>query len=236
MSGHDIIVIGGSAGGVSALLEIIAPLPRNLPAALFVVIHTSRDNPSALPHILARKTELSVSAARDGEPIRKSHIYLAPPDHHLLVKPGRVRVVRGPQENGFRPAVDPLFRTAAQAYGPRVVGVVLSGALDDGTHGLMVIKKHQGMAVVQSPEEAISPGMPMSVVRNVEVDYILVAAEIPQRLESLAREPLKKEFVMPAEKDIPPDVTEMHPRAIGEEQMRAGPPSVFSCPECGGAL
>jgi two-component system chemotaxis response regulator CheB len=235
MTGRDIIVIGGSTGGIPALFELIRGLGADLPAALFVVIHTSRDNPGALAGILDRKTELIVALAKDREPIRHGRIYVAPPDHHLLLKPGFVRVVRGPQENSFRPAVDPLFRTAAKAYGPRVVGVVLSGALDDGTHGLMLVKKHGGIAIVQSPEEAVVPNMPLSAVRNVEVNHILPAAEIGPHIERLVAEPLKEPFDMPRPEDIPPDVTESGPDN-GKLADLQGPPSVFSCPECGGSL
>lgn len=133
---RDIIVIGASAGGLAVLCELMSDLPAGFPAALFVVIHTSADNPGVLPQILARAGRLPVAFARDGEPIARGRIYVASPDHHLLIDRGHVRVSRGPKENGFRPAIDPLFRTAARNYGPRTIGLVLSGALNDGTHGL----------------------------------------------------------------------------------------------------
>src|SRR5262249_33604969 len=140
MTGHDIIVIGASAGGLQALTELSGSLPKNLPAAVFVAIHTSPNSPGVLPAILERSGGLTASSAVDDEEIRLGHIYVAPSDHHLLIKRGRVRVPRGPEENGFRPAIDPLFRTAARAYGARVIGIILSGAMDDGTHGLSLIK------------------------------------------------------------------------------------------------
>src|SRR2546423_8105811 len=145
MPGRDIIVIGASAGGVQALTELWRALPADLPAAVFVVVHTSPSSPGILPMILDRAGPLSAAHASDDERIRHGHIFVAPPDHHLLVvKNDRVRIVRGPKENGFRPAADPLFRTAARVYGPRTVGVVLSGGLDDGTEGLELIKQYGG--------------------------------------------------------------------------------------------
>src|SRR5688572_28102734 len=128
MAGRDVITIGASAGGVEALVALTSMLPADLPASLFVVLHINRDSPSVLAQILARAGRMPAEAAVDQEPITPGRIYVAPPDHHLLVADGFVRVTRGPTENGHRPAVDPLFRTAARVYGPRVVGVVLSGS------------------------------------------------------------------------------------------------------------
>ncbi|HEX6123143.1 MAG TPA: chemotaxis protein CheB, partial [Ktedonobacterales bacterium] len=137
MSHHDLIVIGASAGGVEALITIARELPHDLPAAVCVVLHVPPHVPSLLPKILAQAGPLPATHARDQEPLLPGRIYVAPPDHHLLARQGHLRVTRGPRENRSRPAVDPLFRTAAHAYGPRVIGVVLSGALDDGTAGLI---------------------------------------------------------------------------------------------------
>lgn len=188
MAKHDIITIGASAGGVEAILELTPQLPADLPAALFVVIHISSQSDHVLPRLLDRRSNLRAASAVDGEPVEHGRIYIAPPDHHLLVKQEHVRVVRGPQENRHRPAVDPLFRSAAVAYGPRVIGVILSGSLDDGTAGLRAIKRCGGTAVVQDPDDALFPGMPRSAIGHVQVDYRLPLAEFAPLLTKLVHE------------------------------------------------
>lgn len=235
-AGQDVIVVGASAGGVEALLKLVAGLPADLPAAVFVVVHTAPDNPGILPKILARAGKLPVVMPEDLTVIERGRIYVARPDHHLLVKPGYLRTPRGPQENSFRPAVDPLFRTAALAYGPRVVGVILSGGMDDGTHGLSLIKQHGGIAIAQDPEDALVNSMPLSAIRNVEVDYILPVAEIPEVLARLAcAVPQKESQTMMSNARVDRDVAEgvtdalRGPRPDGER-------SVYTCPECGGVL
>src|SRR5437762_83760 len=150
--GRNIIVIGASAGGVQVLQELMRGLPEDFPGAVFVVVHTSPSSPGILPQILARAGPLPAAHAENGEKIRMGRVYVAPPDFHLLLQDGKMLVTRGPKENGFRPAVDALFRTAARAHGPRVVGVVLTGGLDDGTLGLTHIKHEGGIAVAQDPE------------------------------------------------------------------------------------
>jgi len=185
---HDIVVIGASAGGVEALSKLVRVLPVDLPASVFVVLHVPAESQSALPQILNRVGRLPAAHATDNEPIEPGHIYIAPPDHHLLVRRGAARVARGPRENGHRPAIDPLFRTAAHAYGSRVIGVVLSGALDDGTTGLAVIKRRGGIAIVQNPEEALVSGMPTSALENVRVDHCLPVERIAFLLADLVSE------------------------------------------------
>ena len=187
--GHDLVVIGASAGGVEALRELVAGLPAELAAAVLVVLHTPPTRDSRLPAILGRAGILPTAHARDGEGIRPGQIYVAPPNYHLTVEAESLRLVQGPTENGFRPAADPLFRTAARAYGARVVGVVLSGALDDGAAGLTAIKQQGGVTVAQDPDEAIVPGMPRSAIRFDHVDHVLPVAAIAALLVRLAGPP-----------------------------------------------
>lgn len=237
MPGHDIIVIGASAGGVEALRTLVGTLPAGLPAAIFVVVHIPPQGPSLLPGILARAGALPAVHPADGDPITAGTIYVAPPDRHLLVDRGTVRLARGPKENRARPAVDPLFRTAARTYGPRVVGVVLTGALDDGTAGLQAIKQRGGVALVQDPHEALYAGMPRSALENVAVDGVLPLAALGEMLTRLTQEPAADEAAYP----VPPDmeteakVAEMETGALRFEEI-PGTPSAFACPECHGTL
>jgi two-component system chemotaxis response regulator CheB len=189
MPGHDIIVMGASAGGVEALREIVRGLPADLSAAIFVVLHLPSDATSVLPDILKRAGRLPAFHPKDLDAIEPGRIYVAQPDCHLLIKRGQVRLVRGPKENSARPAIDPLFRTAARYYARRVIGVVLSGTLDDGTAGLLDIKLRGGIAVVQEPADAIYSGMPRSALENVEVDHCVPASEIASLLTRLVNEP-----------------------------------------------
>jgi two-component system chemotaxis response regulator CheB len=236
VSKRDIVVIGASAGGVQALMEIVAGFPFNLAAAVFVVIHTSPTSPGVLPQILSRAGPVKAVQARNGEQIQLGRIYVAPVDHHLLIRDGHVAVSRGPKENGFRPAVDPLFRTAAVAYRERVVGVILSGGLDDGTSGLHEVKRYGGIAIVQDPAEAVSPSMPQSAVQNVDVDHVVTLAQIPGLIAQLAgKRAGKGTRIMPPRRRNLPDIAE-----VGSENLEAPdpaePPTALTCPECGGAL
>jgi len=240
MPGHDIIVIGASAGGIKALGAIVGALPADIDAALFIVQHLAADTPSILPQILADVGSLSASHPSDGEQIQTGQIYVAPPDYHLLVNQGSMRVVRGPQENKFRPAIDVLFRSAARTYGPRVVGVVLTGYLDDGTVGLQAVKKRGGVAIVQDPNEAEYPSMAKSALRYVKVDYCLPLAEIPDLLVHLSKEPAAQEEAFPVTEEI-----EIESR-IAEQQMNTqeflknveaiGTRTTYTCPECNGSI
>jgi two-component system, chemotaxis family, protein-glutamate methylesterase/glutaminase len=235
--GRDIVVAGASAGGVEALVELVRGLPDDFPAALFVVLHVPSHGTSVLPAILARAGPLAAAHANDGEEICPGRIYVAPPDHHLLLRRGRVRVVRGPRENGHRPAVDPLFRTAARWYGRRTVGVVLSGTLDDGTAGLAAIKRRGGIAIVQHPEDAHFTGMPDSALENVEVDHCRAASEIGAILGELVRQPVSVEGEAPMSEDMQreAEIAEFELDAI-ESDGHPGAVSGFTCPECNGAL
>ncbi len=237
MAGHDIIVVGASAGGVEALMEVVRRLPSSLPAAVFVVLHIPAQSPSLLPRILSRSGPLVASHPEDNEKIEHGHIYVAPPDRHLLVERGYVRVTRGPNENHHRPAVDPLFRSVAHAYGPRVVGVILSGALDDGTAGLLAVKRRGGIAVVQDPKDALYPGMPQSALKHVEVDYRVPLSDIGDLLKRLVHEQAEEEGAYPVAEDMEMEtrIAEMDMNALNSDK-HVGTPSAFSCPECGGVL
>src|SRR5215208_7357609 len=153
MASRDTIVIGASAGGVQALSKLVSDLPADLPAAVFIVLHLASNVPSLLPEILARDSRLRVTHAKNGEPISWGHVYVAPPDHHLLIEDQHVKLVHGPKENLHRPSIDALFRSAARWAGPRVIGVVLTGARDDGKTGMRAIKQRGGITIVQHPED-----------------------------------------------------------------------------------
>ena len=174
----QIVVLGASAGGIEALRTIVAMLPPDFPAPICVVVHTAPQAPAVLDEILSRAGALAATNATSGEHALPGHIYVAPPDCHLLIEPGTLRVTKGPKENGFRPAIDPLFRSAAQVYGPGAIGVVLSGSLDDGTSGLWTIKRLGGMAIVQDPDEAMFPGMVESAIAHVPVDHVVRLAQL----------------------------------------------------------
>jgi two-component system chemotaxis response regulator CheB len=194
---RDIVVIGASAGGLGALREIVEALPRDLPAAVFVVMHSTSDFGSRLAEILAGWGPLPAHTAVHGERIRPGQIYVAPNDSHLTLHRDFVRVTRGPKENGHRPAVDPLFRTAARMYGNRVVGVVLTGNLSCGTEGLMAVKANGGIAVVQSDPEY--SGMPRSARLHVEIDHAVPVSSIAEVLQRLVTEPIPEESEAEAE-------------------------------------
>jgi two-component system, chemotaxis family, protein-glutamate methylesterase/glutaminase len=233
----DIVVIGASAGGIEALRVLVGRLPADLPASLFIVLHTSPEAPSMLADILGRSGKLRAVTPEDGERIRPGTIYVGPPDRHLLVEPNRVRVTRGPKENRFRPAVDPLFRSAAQTYGPRVVGVILTGYLDDGTAGLWTVKQLGGTAVVQDPEDALIPFMPLNAVTHVKVDYCLPLEEIAPLLVRLANPAMEEEgaFQMSKEVEIEVNIAKEQ-KALDAGVLQLGEPSNYACPECHGVL
>jgi two-component system chemotaxis response regulator CheB len=177
-----------------------------------------------------------VETARHGQSIRLGRAYVAPPDQHLLIGRDRMALSRGPRENGFRPAIDPLFYTAARSYKNRVIGVLLSGGLDDGTYGLTVIKENSGIAIVQNPDEAVINGMPLSAIKNVEVDHIVKARELPELLTQLVGRTVRTgEVNNMAELEPAAETEELHSWGA-ETPVLNGPPSIFTCPECGGSL
>jgi two-component system, chemotaxis family, protein-glutamate methylesterase/glutaminase len=224
-------VVGASAGGVEALQTLTASLPDSLPAAVLVVIHTSPTRPSLLPAILRRFTSMPVRHAEDGDTVVPGRILVAPPDHHMVVRDGVVAVVRGPRENGHRPAVDTLFRSAARAFGPRVVGVVLSGSLDDGTAGLVAVKQRGGLAVVQDPADAVYPDMPANALAAVTADRVVPIAGLGAVVAELVGRP-------PGEAAPPGPLTDYETAvAMGASNGdRPGEPTVVTCPDCSGVL
>lgn len=226
----DTIVVGGSAGSVEALSRLVSLLPADLPAALIVVVHFPESSTSVLPDILSRNGSLPAKHAEDGELIVNGCIYVARPGHHLLVRGDCTAVVVGPKENGNRPAIDPLFRTAAQARGNRVVGVLLSGLLDDGTMGMWSIRRHGGRNVVQDPEEALFGDMPRSAIDHGAAERALPLEEIGSFLVDLAGQEVDE---IPTDQGVDP--TEMNLSELSDLERR-GRPSAFVCPECSGTL
>jgi two-component system chemotaxis response regulator CheB len=214
---------------------VIESLPPDIPAAIFVVLHLAPHGRSALPAILGRSGCLPASHPAQGEAIEPGRVYVAPPDHHLAIENERIRLSRNASENGHRPAIDVLFRTAARAFGSRVVGVVLTGNLDDGTAGLAAIKRCGGAAVVQDPREADYPSMPESAIANVEVDHVLPIGDIGSLLDRLARESRPAIPAGCGNVEEEPDAMGTNDRDIGENGP-AGEPSGFTCPDCGGSL
>jgi two-component system, chemotaxis family, protein-glutamate methylesterase/glutaminase len=240
----DVVVVGASAGGLPALQQLVAALPAGYGGAVFIAVHMSPQTRSELATILARSGPLPVLPAADGLPVVPGYVRVAPADHHLLLEPGVMRVVRGPRENRHRPAIDPLFRSAAWAYGPRAVGVVLSGNLDDGTAGLWAIKSCGGTTVVQDPGEAQVPDMPANALKHNRVDHRLVLADIAALLAGRDRRPphaaaaASGAATAPAAAPARVEVeNEMSIRRSGVGLVdRLGLLSPFTCPGCGGAL
>lgn len=233
--GHDIVVIGCSAGGVEALPKLFSKFPRNTPAAFFVVMHVSAMTESYLPRIISRHAKMPCEHASHGEPLQPGKIYVAPPDRHILLEPDKVILGHGPKENRHRPAVDPLFRSAAQHFGSRVIGIVLTGSLDDGTAGLQAIKRCGGLAVVQNPEEAAAPGMPSSALQYVSVDQVVGLARMPAILKKLIGEPPGDPASVGCHEDAN---TYNQGKTMSQLEMagRFGAPSSLICPECQGPI
>jgi two-component system chemotaxis response regulator CheB len=236
MSVTRLVVVGASSGGIEALTKLAAALPADFPAAVCVVLHTSAQSPGILDGILDRAGPLPARAVRGGERPQPGHIYAAPPDHHVVVEPNRLRLTKGPRENRFRPAIDPLFRSAAQVYGPAAVGVVLTGNLDDGTAGLWAIKRLGGVAIVQDPADAAYPSMPQSAVQHVRVDHVVPLAAMAPLLTRVVTTPVYEgAVVVPDRIDIEVKIAKAEdPFTAGIEQL--GEASTFACPDCHGVL
>jgi two-component system chemotaxis response regulator CheB len=235
---HDVVVVGASAGGVEALMTFVAGLPANLEAALFVVLHMPAKVPSSLHRILGHAGPLPAKMAEDNELIARGNIYVAPPDSHLLLTTTSMRVTHGPHENWNRPAIDPLFRTAAIAFGARVVGIVLSGALDDGTAGLIAIKRLGGIALVQDPDTAVFPSMPLSACSYASVDYSLPVAALAEKVVELSGVTVphqERNSRVPRDMDLEAKLAGLDPTAV-ENNTHVGTISELTCPQCKGPL
>ncbi|WP_448205796.1 chemotaxis protein CheB [Azospirillum sp. sgz302134] len=235
MEKRDILVIGASAGGVTALQSLFAGMPKDCPATVFVVQHIAGQQ-SVLPRLLTRAGWLPAFHPKDGEPVRRGWIHVAPPDHHLLVKNGRTLVRRGARENRTRPAIDPLFRSAAVAYGPRLVGVILTGTLDDGTAGLRAVKRCGGLAVVQDPEDAEWPDMPRNAMAHVVPDHCVPLSDMPALLARLLAEPAGPRVPIPPDVAVEASIPEKEFSTVPDDTNAVGRPSPLSCPDCGGNL
>lgn len=232
-------MVGASAGGVDALQQLVASLPPEFPAAVLVVLHVSSTGTSVLPQILSRSGPLPATFAKNGDELVRGQIYVAPADHHMLVHDGHLELSQGPRENGHRPAIDPLFRSAARSHHGRTIGVILSGLLDDGASGLRYVKQSGGSAVVQDPGDALFPNMPTAALALTDADRIAPASQIGDALCSLIEEP--------AGDSADPDAAPADRAAGGLDRVELedptdaaalleGPPTGFTCPECGGAL
>jgi two-component system, chemotaxis family, protein-glutamate methylesterase/glutaminase len=238
------VVIGASAGGVETLVRVVRGLPADLPATVCVVLHVSPGSPSALPSILSRAGVMPCRSAVDGEDLRDGEILVAPPDRHLVVSDRHVLLTLGPRENGHRPAVDTLFRSAATALDSKVVGVILSGSRDDGTAGLAMIKSCGGTAIVQDPTEALYPGMPASALAHVQVDAVVPSDRIAETIVQVVNgdlDPVASASQDPGDGGNPgPGQGPMKGGAVdedaGTDTATAEQPVTATCPECGGVL
>lgn len=226
MEPQTIVVVGASAGGVEALGAIAAGLPAVFPAAVFVVLHIGAHT-SILPEILSRRGPLPAVHPTDGDPVCGGRIYVAPPDHHMTLDAGLIRLTKGPRENLARPAIDPLFRSAAAAFGSDVVGVILTGGLNDGTAGLFAVKQHGGVTVVQDPDDSVNASMPSSALAHVAVDHCLPLADIAPLLARVVSKRARASLPIPQPFAKVPEMT---------AEFTANRPVAITCPDCGGAL
>jgi two-component system chemotaxis response regulator CheB len=231
-----IIVIGASAGGLEALDQLLGQLPTDIPAAIIIVQHMAPEiSGSVLVNTLAKYRAFDAALATDGEMFRNGRIYIAPPDSHLLIKGTRLLVTKGARENRYRPSIDPLFRSAAVTHGPGVIGVVLTGMLDDGTAGLSAIKRCGGTTVVQDPKDATYPGMPQSALDNLTVDFCIPVGEMGPLLDRLARAPGSERVPIPRDIRTEAIIAERVLSDVSQvEGLGAQVP--YNCPNCGGVL
>ena len=233
---RDIVVIGASAGGVEALQRLCGALPAGFPAAVFITQHLSASARSVLPQLLDRASPLPAFSPADGDPIEHGKIYVSAPDHHMLLRDGKVLMRRGPNENRTRPAVNALFRSAAIAYGGRVIGLVLTGLLDDGTDGLIAITAGGGLSAVQDPEDAEWPSMPRNALRRDHVAHIAPLGELAALLTRLVAEPAPPSIPLPQEYIVEDRMAAQEIAVMESDLLTPGRPSHISCPDCGGVL
>jgi two-component system chemotaxis response regulator CheB len=237
MGTRDIVVVGASAGGVETLQQLVRLLPSSFPAALFIVMHFPEHGTSVLPKILSRVSPLPAIHAANGESIVPGRIYVAPPGYHMMLEKTGVRLVRGPRENGNRPAIDPLFRSASIAFGQRVIGVVLTGNLDDGTSGLAAIKRRGGYAIVQDPEDALFPSMARSAIEHVQVDRVVPIRQLAKVLIETTKENVSEISLPVSTSDMMEnELAAGNLGAIEHPEHHPGRSSPYSCPDCGGVL
>ncbi|MCW2239996.1 chemotaxis protein CheB [Azospirillum canadense] len=236
METRNILALGASAGGVTALQRLFSAMPADTTATVFVVQHIAPTRNSVLPRLLEKAGWLPAFHPQDGEEVREGWIHVAPPDHHLLVRDGRLLVRRGAKENRTRPAIDPLFRSLAVEYGPRVIGAILSGTLDDGAAGLLAVKRRGGIAIVQDPTSAEWPDMPRNAREHVAVDHCVTLEEMAPLLTRLLGTPAPPAPAVPEEMAVEAQIPEKEFNTVPADSDRIGTPSVFSCPDCGGNL
>jgi two-component system chemotaxis response regulator CheB len=232
---RNIVVIGGSAGAAQGVANLLSALPGEVPAVIFLVLHIQPTGEEWLVQRFSARTFFGVISPTDEEPFRERHVYVARPDHHLIVKARTVRISRGPRENMWRPAIDVLFRSAAVAHGARVIGVLMSGELDDGTAGLQAIKKCGGKTVIQDPQDALYPGMPRTAAANVEIDHCVPLPDLPSLLTRLVNEPADDPVAIPASLRKESLIAEGTETSVVVPQTQDAP-TPLSCPECNGPL
>jgi two-component system, chemotaxis family, protein-glutamate methylesterase/glutaminase len=232
-----VVVIGTSAGGLQALKALLASLPADLNAFVLAVIHIAPSSPGLLPDLLSKAGQLHCVHPSQGEMLQRGRFYLAPPDRHMLVEAqGTIRLSHGPRENRARPAVDPLFRSAALAFGPEAIGVILTGNLDDGTAGLLAVKRSGGTTVIQDPADAAAPSMPRSAARHVEIDHKVPLSKLAPLLVSLCKErPRAERRVMPDRLRIETEIAADETATLAD-LAKIGDPSIITCPDCHGTL
>lgn len=234
---RNVIVVGASAGGVEALTTLFAGLPADLAAAVFVVLHIPAETPSQLAPILARTTRLPVKAGVDREEIVPGRVYVASADRHLMIQGNQIRVTRGPRESRARPSIDVLFRSASISCGSRVIAVVLSGALDDGTAGAWAIKDRGGLVLAQEPSEAMHASMPESVIKHVEVDHVGAARQLADVIAGLVGSPAPAASARRKNEDAEVEtLIAMEGDGLKAGVMELGKVSKYTCPDCHGVL